>query len=259
MSKNNQTVTLNSIISDNTSGSRELLQKLNHYLSNHKNEIDEELIYSLQDSFSEFQSIKNYLTQLNESLSNDNLDKYFRQFEENQKSVFEELLINIKPEIEQINSFITISNSQTILELFKLFHKEKSFLRLTVCEGRPNNEGRILAEKLSREDIAVSLITEAQIYDAVQKVECGIIGADKILPNGNVVNKVGSNLLALACKEFNKPFFVVTDKSKFANENSFDKKEKPADEIYSGSNKIKISNYYFEEIPKELITKVITN
>lgn len=249
---------LQNIISDNTSGSRELLNKLVAYFKNHHEEINSGLISSLQRQFSDFQTIQKFLSDLKSALNENSIDKFLSEYSE--QSIFKKIYENLKPEIIRYNSFVTISNSKTILEVLKLTAKEKESLQISVSEGRPILEGQILAENLASRDISATLITEAQLYDTIQNCDCGIIGADKILTNGNVINKVGSNLLALACKEFNKPLFVLADKTKFSKDNSFDKKEMPGKEIYKGKdNDIRIENYYFEEIPKEYITKIITD
>ena len=250
---------LREIIADNKSGSREIVDKLHQYFSKHKEEINDPLISSLHTHLSEFQSAQNYLNELLSASENNSVTEFLKQFDTSTINIYKNIYTNLNPEIEQLISFMTISNSHTILEILKLTAKEKPNIRVTVSEGRPICEGHILADKLANENIAVSIITEAQIFDAVQKVQCGIIGADKIFPSGNVVNKVGSNLIALACREFNKPFFVIADKSKFSSDNSFDKKEKPANEIYAGIKNIEIENYYFEEIPSEFITRIITD
>jgi len=249
---------LQDIITDNTSGSRELLNKLVSYLSDHREEINSELVSSLEQYFSDFQTIQDFLSNLNSALEENSIDEFLSKYGE--QRIFENIYKNLKPEIVHLNSFVTISNSKTILEVLRLLAKEKESLEIFVSEGRPILEGQILAENLASRDISATLITEAQLYDTIRNCNCGIIGADKVLLNGNVVNKVGSNLLALACNKFNKPLLVLADKTKFSKDNSFDKKEMPRVEIYKGKdNDIRIDNYYFEEIPKEYITKIITD
>lgn len=260
MSLNSVPKELNSILTDNKSGSRELLENLHNYFSNHKEEINLKLISFLSQHLTEFQSVQKYLTELKTAFESDSLNEFFTQVESKSKNIYKEIYAGLKPEIDLFNSFITISNSKTILEVLKLASKEKHSLGVVVSEGRPVCEGQILAEKFASENITVSLITEAQIFDAVQKVHCGIIGADKILPSGNVVNKVGSNLLAVACREFSKPLFVIADKSKLSSDNSFEKVQKPAGEIFNASSdNIEIENFYFEEVSNEFITKIVTD
>lgn len=249
------------LITDNTSGSRELLIKLYEFLRKNHHQIDSDIIASLQENFSEFQSINTFLTEFRRAYNNNESEQFLNDNNyAADKSIYSAILEKMKPHIENCNTFITISNSKTILEVLILISKSNKRLKVIVSEGRPNNEGALLAEKLTEKNISTSLITEAQIYNFVQQSDCAIIGADKILANGNVINKVGSNLLALACKELNKPFLVLADQSKFSADNKFLQKEKQREEIFQSVNKkIKVHNYYFEEIKKELITKIITD
>ena len=86
-----------------------------------------------------------------------------------------------------------------------------------------------------------------------------MVGADSVLTNGNVINKSGSKTAAILCKHFSKPFYVITTKNKFSYKESFIPEQYNSTEIWKYNNKrLKIYNYYFEEIENSLITKVIT-
>ena len=97
------------------------------------------------------------------------------------------------------------------------------------------------------------------IYDSVKKVDAALVSSDCILKNGDVINKVGSSLLASTCHVLKKPFYVIARKDKFAKSNKFNQKEMPPEEIWRHYPKnILIKNYYFEKIDKKLITKIIS-
>ena len=114
-----------------------------------------------------------------------------------------------------------------------------------------------MARKLSKLNISTELITEAAMAPHINKIDAALVGADVILKNGNVVNKTGSLTLAVLCKSHSIPFYVAADKQKFSYTNKFDQKEMPPEEIWRQSNpNIKITNFYFEEINKKLITKI---
>jgi translation initiation factor 2B subunit (eIF-2B alpha/beta/delta family) len=93
-----------------------------------------------------------------------------------------------------------------------------------------------------------------------KKVDIAIIGADSILKNGNVINKVGSKALALFCLEKLKPFYVVSTKSKRSKKITFKpKNEEPAEVWKKKQKNLKVSNFYFEQVDKNLITKIFTD
>ena len=117
-----------------------------------------------------------------------------------------------------------------------------------------------MAIELADIGIKVELITDAMMGFFVPKVDVAIIGTDIVLRNGMIVNKVGSKSLALLCKEYNKPFYVVTSKSKLSKKKIFKPKKENSREIWDRKVKnLSMSNIYFEEIEKQLITKIFTD
>ena len=49
----------------------------------------------------------------------------------------------------------------------------------------------------------------------VNKVDLVVVGADAITSEGNVINKIGTSMIALAAKEARTPFYVVSELLKF--------------------------------------------
>lgn len=254
---------LNNIISDNISGSGLLLEKLNNYLLNNFNEIDNEyLIPYLKKNLSEFSNIKSYLNDLENFLRNNprRLEYFLKDVKNKSSNLAVKIYKNSFHELNKYNKFITISNSNTVIKFFEQFTMDKKNISVAVCESRPILEGRLAAMELLNAGANVKVITEAMIAKEINKIDAAVIGADSILRNGNVVNKIGSKLIAVLCKYYNKQFYVLADKSKISNTNKFIPKKKPMQEIWDGKpGKIKIENYYFEVIEKELITKIITD
>jgi translation initiation factor 2B subunit (eIF-2B alpha/beta/delta family) len=262
MKKKNKT-RLESIFSDNTSGSGDILLELHKHLQREQKmlKVFPSLITEIKNQFRTFQSVQYYLDELEKYLqSGKKLDLFF----ENQNRLLGNIYLNIfdknKKILSGLKSVITISNSKTVLEIFKLIKKQNPKFKVFVCESRPKSEGRIMARHLEKTKIDVELITEAAITSIIQNIDAAIIGADIILKNGNVVNKIGSNPLAVICKYYSIPFYVVADKSKISDKTKFEQKEKPLPEIWRTSDtRIKIRNLYFEEINKKLITKILTS
>jgi len=247
------------LVGNNFSGSSELLEKLlNIFLNDFSLLKNNELLLFLKNELHYFAAIQKFLNNiilLDENSRFDFISNYSNNFKD-------EIARLIKNFISEINpcSLLTISNSYTIQKVIEKLFENNPKLEITVCESRPILEGRILNENLSLIGIKTRLITEAQIPSSIAKCECAIVGADKILSNGNVVNKVGSKLIAICAAHYNKPFYVVSTKNKLSEEKEFIYDEKSADEIYQTENKlIQITNNYFEEIDSSLITKIITD
>jgi translation initiation factor 2B subunit (eIF-2B alpha/beta/delta family) len=254
---------LRKIFSDNTSGSVNILLELHEHLQREQKmlEVFPALINEIKQHFKTFQSVQNYIDELEQNLrQGKKLDAFFKRQTRLLENVYSEIFRKHKNIFSKFNSVVTISNSKTVFKILKLIKKQNPKIKVYVCESRPIFEGRITAELLANTNIDVELLTEAAITSIISNVDAAIIGADIILKNGNVVNKIGSNPLAVMCKYYSVPFYVVADKNKISDGIKFNQKEKPSTEIWRSSNsKIKIRNFYFEEINKKLITKVLNS
>jgi len=261
MSRNQQ---LLRILSNNRSGSSEILDKINKWFLTHRFSKDEynSILKDLKMDFIEFRNIENYLQLCLRTLKISGIDgvkNLFNEYEEDKKIRGKKLLTNSLKTLSRYNSFITISNSQTLENFFVALSHEKR-ISVIVCESRPVFEGRIFVKKLNSFNIEISLITEAMMAEAMQNVDAAIIGADKLFHDGSAANKVGSRPLAICAKYYKKPFFVIASNDKLSENNIFSSKKKSNKEIWTEAPKsVKIDNYYFELIEKKLINKIITN
>ena len=84
-----------------------------------------------------------------------------------------------------------------------------------VSETRPRNQGLLTAWELAQHGVPHTLIADnaAGVLLAQGKVDAVIVGADRIAANGDVANKVGTYLKALAAREAGVPFYVAAPRS----------------------------------------------
>lgn len=250
---------------DNISGSNQLLYKLNEiFISEYKNvNLEKSLFDTIRKKFHSFNSIISYVNQLEiitKQYDENEIFEFFKSFSVIQSSKYNRIYKNLVPYLKNSIKIITISNSATILNIMLKVHEEYKIETVTISESRPQCEGREMAKIFSENKINTNFIIEAIIPKYVEESDLCLIGTDKILNSGNVINKIGSNLLAITCKYFNVPYIVLGDKSKFSNENSYSENKKTYSEIWkSPPENITIDNFYFEEIDKELITQIITD
>lgn len=255
-------IEIQKILNDKTSGSNDLLSTV-HSLLLHNSENLSELkliVNRLKKDLPIFANIQNYLDDLERIIKKKNsVINFLQGFNQTEKKVYDYIFSNAFTYLTRKKNILTISNSKTVYEiLYRLNSVAK--LSVFVCESRPKNEGRIFAKKLASKKIRTQLFTEAQAANYLEKCDCVLTGADSILKNGDVINKIGSLQLAVLCKYYGKPFYVIADKLKFSSNNKFIQAEESVKEIWEAhSKKIRIENFYFERIPKSLISKVITN
>jgi eIF-2B alpha/beta/delta-like uncharacterized protein len=95
--------------------------------------------------------------------------------------------------------------------------KGKDFF-VWVDETRPRSQGaRLTAWELHNEKISHSIIPDnaAAHYMSRGEVDLMIVGADRIVSNGDFANKIGTMEKAICAKEFGIPFYVAAPLSTF--------------------------------------------
>lgn len=149
----------------------------------------------------------------------------------------------------------THSYSSTIMQIFSLLAGKD--LRVIVSESRPLYEGYRAAEKLSDLKIPTTLITDAQSGLFIKKADFVLVGADTLLQDYSVLNKVGTYPAALVAYDNNIPFYVCSEKYKQIHSSS----KTPELEAMSGAELnapdlpfVSIENIYFDITPVKLIT-----
>uniref|UniRef100_A0A2I3GD54 Methylthioribose-1-phosphate isomerase 1 n=1 Tax=Nomascus leucogenys TaxID=61853 RepID=A0A2I3GD54_NOMLE len=86
----------------------------------------------------------------------------------------------------------------------------------TVLETRPYNQGaRLTAFELVYEQIPATLITDSMVAAAMahRGVSAVVVGADRVVANGDTANKVGTYQLAIVAKHHGIPFYVAAPSS----------------------------------------------
>jgi methylthioribose-1-phosphate isomerase len=95
-------------------------------------------------------------------------------------------------------------------------HKKGIPVHVWVDETRPRNQGANLTSyELNEEDVPNTIIADNTGGILMQKgeVDMCIVGTDRTLSTGDVANKIGTYLKALAAKDNNVPFYVALPSS----------------------------------------------
>jgi len=104
----------------------------------------------------------------------------------------------------------------TALGVIKAAKEQGKKVSVFATETRPLLQGaRLTTWELMQEGIPVTLITDsmAGYFMQQRKVDCVIVGADRIAANGDVANKIGTYTLAVLAKESKIPFYVAAPTS----------------------------------------------
>ena len=133
-----------------------------------------------------------------------------------------------------------------------------------VSETRPRNQGQLTAWELAQAGIPHTFIADnaAGLLMMQGKVDCVIVGADRIAANGDTANKVGTYLKALAAKAHGVPFYVAAPVSTidFACPDGahIPIEERSAEEFGALHAPVPVANPAFDVTPAALIAGIIT-
>jgi methylthioribose-1-phosphate isomerase len=153
-------------------------------------------------------------------------------------------------------------------------------LHVWVTETRPRNQGsKLTAWELGQHGVAHTVIADSAAGHLMQRgeVDLTIVGTDRTTYTGDVANKIGTYLKALAAKANNVPFYVAVPSSSIDWKMRDGLKEIPIEE--RGADEVKnadgwfngqqiavriapdespAANYGFDVTPRELVTGLIT-
>lgn len=104
----------------------------------------------------------------------------------------------------------------TALGALRVLHARDKVENVLVGETRPLLQGaRLTAWELAEADIPYRLMIDSAGAWAMAtgRVDCVIVGADRITADGSVANKIGTYALALAARYHDVPFVVVAPES----------------------------------------------
>lgn len=99
----------------------------------------------------------------------------------------------------------------TALAPIYLAHDEGIPVHVWVDETRPRNQGLLTAWELASHGVPHTLVTDNAGGHLMQrgKVDIVIVGADRVTSSGDVCNKIGTYLKALAARANQVPFFAA--------------------------------------------------
>lgn len=104
----------------------------------------------------------------------------------------------------------------TALGVIRAAREQGKAINVYADETRPLFQGaRLTAWELIEEGIPVTLLTDsmAGYFMSIGKIDCVIVGADRIASNGDVANKIGTYSVAVLAMENAVPFYVAAPTS----------------------------------------------
>lgn len=159
----------------------------------------------------------------------------------------------------------------TALGVIYAAHEANKKLSVYADETRPLLQGsRLTAWELMQEGIDVTVICDNMAASLMRqkKIDCVIVGADRIAANGDVANKIGTYGVAVLARQHGLPFYVAAPVStldiSLASGDDIPIEERQADEVSKGMGKqtapdqVKIYNPAFDVTPNDLVDAIIS-
>ncbi|MGD2066400.1 MAG: S-methyl-5-thioribose-1-phosphate isomerase [Candidatus Bathyarchaeota archaeon] len=140
--------------------------------------------------------------------------------------VSENFLENLKRSKEKIASVgskrvsdgskvLTHCHSSTVTNMLMRAKQEGKSFEVICTESRPVFQGRITAREMLEAGIKTTMIVDSAVRYFMNDVDLVVVGSDAITSEGNVINKIGTSMVALAAKEARTPFYVASELLKF--------------------------------------------
>ena len=139
-------------------------------------------------------------------------------------------------------------------------------------ETRPMLQGsRLTTWELGRAGIDVVLFTDSMAAALMRerRIDCCLVGADRIAVNGDVANKIGTYAMAIAAHHHGIPFYVAAPSSTFdprtATGDAIVIEQRAADEVRGGFGVptappgVAVYNPAFDVTPAALVTAIVSD
>jgi translation initiation factor eIF-2B subunit delta len=153
------------------------------------------------------------------------------------------------------------SFSSTVVSSLLNARSKGRFFRAVCTEARPSHEGRKLAAMLASNGMEVIHTFDSAMGLILPQCRAAFMGVDCVARPG-IVNKVGSWLLALACRELGIPLYALAGTEKFVTDErlfEFEDYERPGTEVWADApSGVRILNKQYELIPFSWLAGLVT-
>eukprot|EP00271_Cylindrocystis_brebissonii_P014633 TRINITY_DN36065_c0_g1_i1.p1 TRINITY_DN36065_c0_g1~~TRINITY_DN36065_c0_g1_i1.p1 ORF type:complete len:313 (-),score=63.31 TRINITY_DN36065_c0_g1_i1:262-1200(-) len=106
--------------------------------------------------------------------------------------------------------------SRAVLAVCQMAAARGKNFRVICTEGRPDNAGVRMATSLTKCDVPVTLVLDAAVGFVMERVSMVLVGAEGVMENGGIVNKLGTYQVAIVAKSRSKPVYAAAESYKFA-------------------------------------------
>ena len=157
--------------------------------------------------------------------------------------------------IRNKRKIFTHCHSSTVIDVLKTNKR----LHVFNAETRPLYQGRKTSLDLIKAGIKVTYAVDSAASQFIKESDALILGADAVLENGDVINKVGSGMFAEIAHNHNVPVYVITNSLKFT-ERLVKIEYRLKKEVWDVNKRnLDVRNPAFDIVKAKYITKIISD
>jgi len=177
-----------------------------------------------------------------------------------------DLVINHGERLVKNNDDILTHCHSWLVEQILIKAKEnKKKFKVYNTETRPLFQGRMTSKILLKAKISTTMVGDSSAGFLISHysgedlmMDKIILGADAILSDGSVINKIGSFSIGAAAKEEKVPLYIASTLLKYHNKSWIKIEKRSPKELWKNAPKgLRIINFAFDIIPAKYITGII--
>mmetsp|Transcript_19241 Transcript_19241/g.31594 ORF Transcript_19241/g.31594 Transcript_19241/m.31594 type:complete len:312 (+) Transcript_19241:125-1060(+) len=165
------------------------------------------------------------------------------------------------------NTVLVHGTSRNVVSILKAASEEGRHFDVIVTEGRPDGAGYEMVRQLSEIGMPVKLVIDAAVGVVMEKVDLVIVGAEGIMENGGVTNKIGTAQIGSIARAHNVPMYVAAESFKFSRTYPLNQEEiqmmdsNRAQDVVGGDKEDRnnVEHYLTDYTPPEYITLIFTD
>ncbi|KAF3820603.1 hypothetical protein GH733_005148 [Mirounga leonina] len=161
----------------------------------------------------------------------------------------------------EYSKILTHAYSRVVLRVLEAAVVAKKRFSVYITESQPDLSGQKMARALYHLNVPVTVVLDAAVGYIMEKVDLVIVGAEGVVENGGIINKIGTNQMAVCAKAQNKPFYVVAESFKFVRLFPLNQQDYKADTLKTMQTKqdLKEEHPWVDYTSPSLITLLFTD
>jgi translation initiation factor eIF-2B subunit alpha len=170
---------------------------------------------------------------------------------------------------------LTHGYSRVVLSVLMAALEKKKRFRVILTESKPETNVKKAVDTLLKNKVPITIIPDSTAAYIMNQVDMVLVGAEAVVENGGVINKVGTYQIGILAKAMNKPCYVAAESFKFTrlypltqleipNRAAPNRSEElkniiPADLSKDDLNSLKLETPMLDYTPPQFITLLFTD